>query len=80
MIRIPFVSFIAGTVLMCLATVGFGQSWRAVQGANGWTWARVTFVNQSADTLNWGVSNCRAAVDSTASQATTDPDGPATIL
>ena len=51
----------------------FGQTWRAVQDSGGWTWARVTFVNQSTNTSNWAVWNCRASVSSSATAATTDP-------
>ncbi len=68
--------------LACLAIVcalalgaapGFAQTWRAAQDANGWTWARVTFVNQSTNASNWAVWNCRATVSSTVKAATTDP-------
>ncbi len=51
----------------------FAQSWRAVQDANGWTWARVSFVNQSTNASHWAVWNCRTAVASSAAAATVDP-------
>lgn len=52
---------------------GSAQTWRAAQDARGWTWARVTFVNQSTNASNWTVWNCRAAVSSSATAATIDP-------
>jgi hypothetical protein len=72
--KVHKLSFITGIALLVSAISSFGQSWRAVQDANGWTWARVTLVNQSGMACNWAVWNCRAAVDSTATAANTDAD------
>jgi hypothetical protein len=50
----------------------FAEYWLGVLDAEGRTWARIKFVNQSASPSNWAISNCRAAVSSDEAAASTD--------
>jgi hypothetical protein len=65
--------FVFMLALDLCAAPGFAQTWRAMQDAKGWTWARVTFVNESTNVSNWTVWNCRTAVTSTVDRATSHP-------
>jgi len=60
-------------VAFCLSSVAsLEASWRGVADGNGYTWARIKFVNLSANDTAWILSNCRAAISSTESAADTD--------
>ena len=65
----------AGTLgLVAGAVDASAQSWRGVSSVDGITWARVLIVNNSPDVSNWGLWNCRTAVDSSGTTALTDQE------
>ncbi len=72
-IRQGLTFFSAGLFLLAvLAPAAHADAWRGAQDANGMTWARITFVNESAEDSTWAVWNCRTAVNSGADWAITD--------
>lgn len=65
---------VANGISLMTASANAQTSWRSVTDAGGCTWARVQFVNQSAQTTYWVIWNGRAAIDSTDTSAVTDSD------
>lgn len=50
----------------------WAQTWLGVPDAAGCTWARVKIVNLSTNEVDWAISNCRTAIESTDNSVVTD--------
>lgn len=51
----------AATLLLAASMSAQAAEWRGITDSEGFTWARVLIVNNSAQVSTWSISNCRTA-------------------